>query len=312
MKWLEIKIYTNKKYLDQIAAIFTKLGSGGSVIEDPDLIDSYTLSGHWDAWEFSEEARKELDQRYSVTAYFPVNHELNLRMENLSMELDLFRQRNPDFFYELSQSSLDEEDWAHSWKKHFKVLKIGQSTVIRPSWEDYSPQEGEIVIDLDPGMAFGTGSHATTSLAMELTEKYVKEDDLVIDVGTGSGIISIQAAKLGASHVYAFDYDAVAVDAARGNIEENKLADRISIRQNDLLNGIEIEADLIIANIVADVIIRLIPQIKDRLKTDGRVIFSGIIDKRLKELEDFLAQEGYQILEKKEKEGWYALAVKRI
>lgn len=313
MKWLAVKIETNKKYLDEIAGIFTKLGSGGAVINDPDIVLSYAKSGQWDAWEFpEEEVLENPDKPYSVTAYFPVNFELDKKMEELSMDLDFFKENNADFFYKISQSSLDEEDWAHSWKKYFKVLKIGRRTVIRPSWEDYQPQEGEIVIDLDPGMAFGTGSHATTSLALELTEKHLKENESVIDLGTGSGIISIQAAKLGAKEVFAFDYDPVAVDAAIRNVKDNGLADKIGVRQNDLLTGVEDKADFIIANIVADVIIRLIPQIDEHLLPGGRFVLSGIIEKRVAEIEEELIREGYEIFEKNEKEGWYGLAVKRI
>lgn len=309
MEWLAVKVFLNKEYLDDVAQVFNELGSGGVVIDDPDLIESHALSGKWDAWEFPEMFG---EKKYSVTGYFPVNHELEGRLNSLNLTLEELHLSKSNFVYELAQTSVDEEDWANSWKKYFKVLKIGQRTVIRPTWEKYDKKPGEVVIDLDPGMAFGTGSHATTSQAMELTEKYLKPKDKVIDVGTGSGIISIQAGKLGASLVNAYDFDAVAVKSAERNVQDNNLSEIVSVKQNDLLTGIEEKANLIIANIVADVIINLIPQLDYSLMENGTVILSGIIEKRLKDIRDLLRDYDYEIIEEREKDGWYALAVKRV
>lgn len=309
MEWLAIKVVLNKEYLEEVAEVFNELGSGGAVIDDPDLVEQYAESGQWDAWEFPEIPG---GKKYSVTGYLPVNHELEGRLENLFLQLNELKNTRENFDYEVDQTPVDEEDWANSWKQYFKVLKIGERTVIRPSWEEYEKKQDEIVIDLDPGMAFGTGSHATTSQAMELTEKYLKTGDKVIDVGTGSGIISIQAAKLGASFVNAYDYDAVAVKSAERNVEDNNLSTVISVKQNDLLSGIQEKANLIIANIVADVIIRLIPQLDSHLSENGKIILSGIIEKRLQEIKELLEEYNFEIFESREKEGWYALGVKRV
>ncbi len=308
MEWLAVKVLLNKEHLDDVAQLFNEIGSGGAVIEDPDLIESYALSGKWDAWEFSE---LEEGKKYSVTGYFPVNHELQGRLDKLNLTLEEFKTSKVNFVYAIDQKPVDEEDWANSWKVHFKVLKIGQRTVVRPSWEKYDKKPGEIVIDLDPGMAFGTGSHATTSLAMELTEKYLRKNDKVIDVGTGSGIISIQAGKLGASFVNAYDFDAVAVKSAEKNVLDNNLGEIIRVKQNDLLNGIQEKANLIIANIVADVIISLIPQLDNHLMREGTIIISGIIEKRFAEIKNILKEYNFKIIEYREEDGWYALAVKR-
>jgi ribosomal protein L11 methyltransferase len=309
MEWLAIKVILNKEYLEEVAEVFNDLGSGGAVIDDPDLVEEYAQSGQWDAWEFPEIPG---GKKYSVTGYLPVNHELEGRLENLFQKLNELKNTKENFSFEVDQTPVDEEDWANSWKQYFKVLKIGEKTIIRPSWEEYHQNPGEIVIDLDPGMAFGTGSHATTSQAMELTEKYLKTGDKVIDVGTGSGIISIQAAKLGASFVNAYDYDAVAVKSAERNVEDNNLSSIISVKQNDLLNGVEEKADLIIANIVADVIIRLIPQLDSHLLEGGKIVLSGIIEKRIEDIKELLNEYNFEIFESREKEGWFALGVKRV
>ncbi len=308
MKWLQVTINVKKEYLEEVAAIFSELGSGGSVIEDPDLVENYTLSGHWDAWELIPD-QKPVD--YSVTGYFPVTKELEMTMDLLRVEIQKLADKFSDFTWSFKETLVDEEDWANVWKQYFKVVKVGQKTVVKPSWEPYQKTEEEIVIDIDPGMAFGTGNHATTTLAMTLTEKYVQEDTTVIDVGTGSGIIALQAALLGAKKVLACDYDHLAVKVASENIANNQLSDVVITRQADLLSDITLKADVLIANIVADIILRLLPQIDERLNEQGTVIVSGIIENRLDEVKTEIENHGYRILEILDSEGWYALALQR-
>jgi len=170
-----------------------------------------------------------------------------------------------------------EEDWANEWKKYFKPVRVGKNIMIKPTWEAAVLQEGDLVIEIDPGMAFGTGTHPTTVLCLEALEKYVQPEQLVYDIGTGSGILAVAAAKLGAE-VQAGDIDSLAVRIAKENISLNKVEDRVKVEAGDLGEVFIDQADIVIANIIADVIIELLPQLPSLLKPGGLFIASGIID----------------------------------
>ncbi|MBR2627583.1 MAG: 50S ribosomal protein L11 methyltransferase, partial [Peptococcaceae bacterium] len=205
---------------------------------------------------------------------------------------------------------VQEEDWANAWKVYFKPERIGKITVIKSTWETYEKQEGDLVIEIDPGMAFGTGNHATTALCLQMLEDYVKPGMDVIDVGTGSGILAIQAGLLGANSVQAMDYDTVAVSAAKENIELNNLQERVSICQSDLLAEAHGQADIIVANIIADIIIRLTPSTVEYLKNGKVFISSGIIDTRKDDVLAALEEHNFSIIEVRENAGWVAIAAR--
>lgn len=305
MNWLEVKVITVREAIEFVANTFHELQAGGVVIEDPQLIALYAHRGQWDDHEFSPELlqRKEV----IVKGYLPMDEFLVKKLEELKQELAVLKIRLGNIPTELEVVEVQEEDWANSWKAYFKPLKIGQKTVIKPSWEEYTVQEGELVIELDPGMAFGTGDHATTSLCINLLEKYIKENMKVIDVGCGSGILSILAAKLGSHRVEALDYDNVAVKVARENVAINNLSEKVLVKQSDLLKEASLEADVIVANIVADIIIELTPQVQKYLKEKGFFICSGIIDKRKEDVLNILAKYNLTVKEIVEKDGWVAI-----
>lgn len=305
MNWLEVKVITVREAIEFVANTFHELQAGGVVIEDPQLIALYAHRGQWDDHEFSPELlqRKEV----IVKGYLPMDEFLVKKLEELKQELAVLKIRLGNIPTELEVVEVQEEDWANSWKAYFKPLKIGQKTVIKPSWEEYTVQEGELVIELDPGMAFGTGNHATTSLCINLLEKYIKENMKVIDVGCGSGILSILAAKLGSHRVEALDYDNVAVKVARENVAINNLSEKVLVKQSDLLKEASLEADVIVANIVADIIIELTPQVQKYLKEKGFFICSGIIDKRKEDVLNILAKYNLTVKEIVEKDGWVAI-----
>jgi ribosomal protein L11 methyltransferase len=231
-------------------------------------------------------------------------------MDELKAELSEIARRLEKKPYEIAQIVMDEEDWANSWKKYFKPLKIGKRVVIRPTWEQYTAVGEEIVLDMDPGMAFGTGSHASTSLCIRYLEEYIKPDMKVLDVGTGTGILAMCAARLGAEEVLAVDYDPVAVRVAKENVELNDLADVVKVAWHDLLKGVELKADLLVANIIADVILNLLPQAEKCLQINGVLIVSGIIAERKQEIIEVAGHLNYQLLEEKEEEDWAALVFK--
>lgn len=306
MDYVEVKlIVDDHECIDGISNVFNELGSGGVVIDDPQLIASYAHRGQWDDHEFSEELLAKTE--VTIKGYLAKDEFLVGKLEELRQELKEIERRMQLSPIVLSLDEVKEEDWANSWKVYFKPDKVGEKTVIKPTWEAYDAQDGELVIEIDPGMAFGTGNHATTALCINLLEKYVTPGMQVLDVGTGSGILAIQAALLGAERVQAMDFDTVAVKAATENVALNHLEDKVSVAHSDLLAQAKGQGDLIIANIVADIIIRLIPDMAAYLKGPKLFISSGIIDTRKDDVLAALAAGGFQVLEIREKAGWVAI-----
>lgn len=212
---------------------------------------------------------------------------------------------------EITCSGVSEEDWADSWKQYYKPIKTGRRLVIVPVWERYDAQPGELTVLMDPGMAFGTGTHETTRLCAALLEDHVTEGCKVLDVGCGSGILAICASKLGAGECFACDIDPIAVRIAADNCEVNG-TQNISCAESDLLKGVPAEKyDVCVANIVADVIIRMAPDIGAYMKDDGVLIVSGIIEERADEVIAVLEQNGFSVTGGKHENGWYAGVVKK-
>jgi ribosomal protein L11 methyltransferase len=264
MEWAEISIQTTHEATEAVAEIFHGLGTSGVVIEDPELINSYRRSGAWDYCDIPEVKDT---ATVTVRAYLPVDDALDGKLRLLEARVaDLVRYDIDKGRGRISWREVKEEDWANAWKEHFHPVRIGERLVIKPSWEEYAAGDGELVIELDPGMAFGTGTHATTAMGLRLLEEVVRPGDTVFDIGTGSGILAVAAAKLGAATVRAVDLDPVAVRVAGENVAANAVGDRVTVVAGDLLTGFEGKADVIIANIVADVIIRLVPDVPSRLK----------------------------------------------
>ncbi len=279
MEWAEISIQTTHEATEAVAEIFHGLGTSGVVIEDPELINSYRRSGAWDYCDIPEVKDT---ATVTVRAYLPVDDALDGKLRLLEARVaDLVRYDIDKGSGRISWREVKEEDWANAWKEHFHPVRIGERLVIKPSWEEYAAGDGELVIELDPGMAFGTGTHATTAMGLRLLEEVVRPGDTVFDIGTGSGILAVAAAKLGAATVRAVDLDPVAVRVAGENVAANAVGDRVTVVAGDLLTGFEGKADVIIANIVADVIIRLVPDVPSRLKDGGFFLAGGVIADRL-------------------------------
>ena len=308
-KWAEISIHTTQEATEAVAAVFHELGAGGVVIEDPDLIQSYRRSGNWTDCIFPDEPAVDF---VKVVAYLPSDEELPGKLRILSTRID-----------ELAGHSLDkgkgtirwrevrEAEWADSWKQYFHTSRIGERFVVKPSWEEYVPQPDDIVLDLDPGMAFGTGTHGTTILCLESIEDMVKPGMTVFDVGAGSGILSIAAAKLGAVMVKAVEYDAMATDTARQNVAVNGVGSIVEVSRGDLLDGITGQADIIVANLIADLILKLAPALPAHLKPTGCFVGSGIIKERLPDVTNALAQQGLSVTRVTEAGEWAAVVACR-
>ena len=205
---------------------------------------------------------------------------------------------------------LDEDDWANSWKQYYKPIKIGERLVVVPMWEKYESEPDEIIVKMDPGMAFGTGTHETTRLCATLLEKYITSKSVMLDVGCGSGILAICASKLGASECYAYDIDPVAVKVAKENVKDNGVCN-IECGVSDLLSGVKVgKYDVITANIVADIIIRMLPDISKFMHKDTVLVLSGIIDERCEDVYVSINENNFEIIEEIHENGWCAISVK--
>ena len=210
----------------------------------------------------------------------------------------------------VSLGQVNEEDWANEWKKYYKPTKIGEKLVVKPTWEDYEVQDGDLVIELDPGMAFGTGTHETTTMCMRELEKYVTEDSKVFDIGCGSGILAIAAAKLGAKDVIAVDLDEVAVKVAAENVAHNHVQDSVQVLHGNLIDVVSDKADVVVANIIADIIKILAKDVHSCMKEDAVFISSGIIHAKVDEVKESLIENGFEIIEVKTLGEWNAIVAK--
>lgn len=309
MKWAEISIQTTHEAAETVANIFHELGSSGVVIEDPELVNSYLTSGVWDYSDIEQESNTEV---VTVKAYLPVDDQLDEKLRNFEEEFQQISSRGMDKGKgDMQCREVQEEDWASSWKEFFHPIKVGQYIVIKPSWEEYKAASDDLVIELDPGMAFGTGTHQTTAMCCRALEEVVKPGCLVFDVGTGSGILSIAAAKLGAASVQAVDLDSVAVRVAAENVAINKVEHVVKVAQGDLLTGVTGKADIVIANIIADVVIKLIVDIPARLKENGIFIASGIISERLSDVAAVMLEHNLLVDKVIEEGGWVAIIARK-
>ena len=309
MKWCEISIQTSHEALELIAEIFRDLGASGVVIEDPELVNDYITSGKWDYTDIPIAKETEV---VVEKAYLPVNGELEGRIQTLRQEIKALENRGVNTAPAvLTTAELQDEDWSDTWKQYFHTEKPGERVVIKPTWEVYAPQGDEVVIELDPGAAFGTGTHATTSMCIRQLEKLVKPGMTVFDVGTGSGILSIISAKLGAKNIQAVDYDDSVLKIVEENLEQNNVQDIISVAQSDLMQNVHGKAELVIANIIADIIIRLFDQLDEHLEQGGTLLTSGIIEDRIEDVLAAAEKHSYGVVERLENKGWACITFKR-
>ena len=308
MQWAEVSVDTSHEATELVSEILQELGAAGVVIEDPALLNEYIRSGLWDYTDLKESEETEVVR---VKAYWALDEELEGKLQRLAARLDGMTAHGIDTGAgAVSWKAVADEDWAETWKEFFHTEKIGARTVIKPTWEEYEAGAGEIVAELDPGAAFGTGQHATTALCIRALEELVRPGMTVFDVGTGSGVLAIVAAKLGAKRVEAVDFDPVAVRVARENVRQNDVEDIVRTGQSDLLKSVEGRADLIIANIIADIIVRLFGEVEAHLAPDGTMLLAGIIEDRLQDVVEAAALHGFAVEKIEQEKGWVAVIVK--
>lgn len=300
MNWREVAVTVSSEGEEAVADLFYQLGCPGVSVEDPELLLKFIESRKWDYHAFGE---VELTGTSVVKGYFSEDDELTDKLKKLDLGIRELLQRFPHWVVQAKGISLREEDWETSWKAYFKPIRIGGHFLIKPTWESVDILEGDIVLELDPGMAFGTGTHPTTTLCLRTLEGVVKPGQRVFDLGTGSGILAIAAAKLGAK-VDAVDLDSVAIRVAQENVDLNGVNDRVRVVRGDLGTMLTGQADVVIANIIADVILILLSDLKRLLHPDGEFLASGIIENRAEDVEEGLKEAGFEIVERIEDSGW--------
>ena len=301
-QWTQIRVTVKLEQLDALVAVMSMINNN-LMIEDYSDIDLKTCYG-----DLIDENILNADKTIaSVSVYLPIERDIREDVDFLRSMM-----QKDGIEGEIKMIGLNEEDWANAWKAYYKPIKIGSKIVIVPAWEKYEAAEGELIVRMDPGMAFGTGTHETTRLVIGLLEKYTTPGVRMLDVGTGSGILAICASRLGAGECKAYDIDPMSVRVARENIKDSGL-ENITCDQSDLLRSVDLEGGkygLVCANIVADIIIRMTPDVHKYIEDDGVLLASGIIMERSQDVIDCFEQHGFEIVERAEENGWCALAVK--
>lgn len=311
MKWSEISIHTTNEAVEPISNILHEAGASGVVIEDPFELEKEREDQFGEIYQLNPDDYPE--EGVIVKAYLPVNSFLGETVDEIKEAINGLISYNIDIGKNtVTISEVNEEEWATAWKKYYHPVKISERFTIVPTWEEYTPvSSDELIIELDPGMAFGTGTHPTTVMSIQALERTVKEGDQVIDVGTGSGVLSIAAALLGASKVEALDLDEVAVNSARINIKLNKVHDKVTVKQNNLLDGIVEPVDVVVANILAEVILRFTHDAARIVKPGGYFITAGIILQKKQEVKDAIVEAGFEIIETIQMEDWVSFIAKK-
>ncbi|MDN4082744.1 50S ribosomal protein L11 methyltransferase [Paenibacillus polymyxa] len=320
MLWNEITIHTSEEAVEMISNFLHEAGAGGVSIEESGSLNKPrdTSYGQW----YDRPLNDIPEGQAIIKGYFAEEVDMDSVRAQIEPRVEQLRTFDIDpgeVRYELK--TVHEDDWANAWKQYFKPLRVSDRLTIKPTWEEYEPaSEDEKIIELDPGMAFGTGTHPTTSLCLRTLESVIQGGEEVIDVGTGSGILAIGAVKLGAKHVLALDLDPVAVSSARENTRLNGLEERITIKESDLLSvlnasdptlGIQLPVKLVVANILAEIILLFIDDVYNALQPGGIYIASGIWKNKEEAVETALKAAGFEITEINRDEDWLAFVARK-
>ncbi len=317
MNWTEVSVYTTTEGIDPVCGCLLGIGITGFAIRDSKDFEEFLQNkdGNWDY--IDDDLMGLRDCETCVTVYLPDNSQGADMLSALKSEMLALKDRDENSAFgrlAVELASVREEDWANNWKQYFKPLPVGEKLVIKPSWENYSNRDGRTVLEIDPASSFGTGQHNTTRLCLELLENEIHSGERVLDLGCGSGILSIAALLLGAESVTAVDIDQNSVktakeNAAKNNISEEKYTAYCGniIVDEALRNKIGGGYDIIAANIVADVLIAMCPYFEKFIKKGGVLILSGIITERADEVINAVQSKGYRLIEQRESDGWAAV-----
>ncbi|QPC46935.1 50S ribosomal protein L11 methyltransferase [Mangrovibacillus cuniculi] len=311
MKWSELSVHTTNEAIEPISNILHEAGASGVVIEDPTELTKEREDQFGEIYQLQKEDYP--SEGVYVKAYLPVTSFLTETIEEIKQNITNLQEFQIDIGKNVvTITEVNDEDWATAWKQYYHPVKISERFTVVPTWEEYTPvSSDELIIELDPGMAFGTGTHPTTVMCIQALERTVKKGDMLIDVGTGSGVLSVAAAQLGAKHVDAYDLDEVAVKTAKENIELNHVANQVTVAQKNLLQGVTEQVDVIVANILAEVILRFTDDVGRLVKPGGYFVSSGIINGKKDEVKAAVESAGFDIEEVLTMEDWVAIIAKK-
>ena len=313
MNWLELHIDTTNAFLETLETTLSALGVDGLVISDETEFQDF-LENNRQYWDYvDEELEKSMSGKSRVTFYLEANEDGLAKVGEVRIALEQLKAQHTGCGTLLmTMNTMQNEDWENNWKQYYKPMEIGERLLVIPEWEQ-AETNGRVPLILDPGLTFGTGSHATTRLCLTALEKAVKGGETVLDLGCGSGILSIAALKLGASEATAVDIDDKCLTVAYDNAALNGIGkDTYTVKVGDILSDEKVQAeigggyDIVLANIVSDVIIALAPRVHTLVKEGGLFLCSGIIDTRAEEVKGKLLEAGLTILEERSSEGWFA------
>lgn len=316
MNWTEVNIYTTTAGVDVLCVSLMNLGIRGFAIQDSSDFNEF-LQDKEGKWDYIDEDLMGLSEcETKITVYIPENSQGSEMLVSLKSEISRLSELDKNSEYgrlEIAMSNVKEEDWANNWKQYFKPLKVGKKLLIKPSWEEYENTENRLILEIDPASSFGTGQHNTTRLCMEFMEDVVKPNDKILDLGCGSGILSIAGILLGAESVVAVDIEENSVKTTIENFEKNNISSEKYtaycgnvVVDETISDKLGTGFDLITANIVADVLIAMSSLFKKYLRQNGTLIVSGIIEERKDEVINAITEIGFSLVDEKEKDDWVA------
>ena len=319
MEYRELRIQTEKKDLEMLEAELIGNGFTSMMIDDPD--DVRDILEHPDTYRYdyiNDSLKEDLMRKPVVTLYFADDEEGLADMKRAEALLDTLAAADGSdgigVIYREAAAG-DDSEWLYKWQEFFKPTRVGERIVVRPSWEDYDPKPKDLVIEMDPGMAFGSGLHETTSMCIRALEKILADGRggiKILDVGTGTGILAIAGALLGADEALGIDIDTDAVRVANENIEKNGLADRITAQYGDLTEGVDYKADILVANLMADLVMRLSPAAAGHLERGGWYVTSGILDIKEETVSRAIREAGFAIEEVLHDGEWCAVIARKM
>ena len=317
MKYTKLRIETDHTGSEILQAALIEAGFDSMQIDD--LLDAKDIAEHPVMYKYDylgeDIAEKAASEEalsggggVAITLYFAEDEEGAEKLKEAEALLD---RHASEILSRSAEKTADDSEWLYKWQEYFRPARIGERIVVKPGWEEYEPEEGDLVIEMDPGMAFGSGLHETTSMCIKALEKYTREGAKVLDVGSGTGILAMAAVMLGAENALGIDIDDEAVRVGAENVARNGLEDRVSVRKGDLMAGVDYDADVIVANLMADLVIKLAPAAAAQLKSGGIFITSGILDIKEEAVTEAVSQAGFDIIEVLADGEWRAVVAGR-